>query len=133
LVLTNVTPAPLDEVTGESFPMMAVVVAAKILGELGEGVVEEANQGAKGVGLPRVRSCCDQQQMSFWVGGKAFHQAEALMSALPGGLFYAAVGLVNDHKLGACAQEVIPTTVGLNEVGGYDHEAVLVEDGAVDG
>ena len=61
--------------------------------------------------------------------GEALQELVALVAAAPGASRRGAgVGLVDDHQLGAGAQEVVAAAVGLDEVGRDDDVGVMLEE-----
>ena len=78
-------------------------------------------QGAEGLLLARVRRCGDEEQVPVRVGGERRDQLVALVPrAAAGARVGAGVGLVDDHELGAGAEEVVAAPVGLDVVGRDD-------------
>ena len=97
--------------------------------QVGELLVEQAEERAEGLFVAAVRRGGDQDQVPRLVLGDAPQQLEALLAPAPDAAGQrAAVGLVHDDELGALADEVLGPARGLDEVGGDDGEAVAVED-----
>ena len=128
-VAGDIGAAALHHMRGEPLARAAVPLAREVVGQAGEGGIEQAEQLPERLLLAAVRGSGDQDQVPLGFVGQPRDQLEALVAAAPRlARGDAGVGLVHDHQVGGQAQEVVATSVGLHEVGGDDHVAEVVED-----
>ena len=103
-------------------------------GEVGEIVLEQAEERAECLLVAAVRGRGHQHDVAGGVGGHAPEERVALLAATANPAREgASVRLVHDHALRALEGEVFGAPRCLDEVGGYDGEPVPVEDGHPEG
>jgi hypothetical protein len=71
--MTNVSPAALHQVGGQTSSNVLLMLAAEIFREINEALIEEAEQRAEGLLVPRVRRGGNQRYgpgtwVTFWPG-----------------------------------------------------------------
>jgi hypothetical protein len=112
------------------------LVDAVFLGKADEGWIEQANERPEGPTVARVRGGCDEQEVAVLrvaaTYGKLLKKLMALVSASARiGISRAGVRLVDDYQLGGGADELVPTSIALYEVGRDDRVWEDIEDGLV--
>ncbi len=102
--------------------------------QIDEGIVQQSEQGSKGLFVAAVGRCRDEEQMLVRLLGDFFKEIIALLSA-PSRTAGdgAAVSFIYDNKFGAFQYEVVRPSVRFNEIDGYDEKGVTVEDGHANG
>ena len=129
-VMTDVASTTLDQVAGELATDPFTTGAVQVCREVGEVLVQQAQQRAEGVLVAAVRGRGDQQDVTRGIGGDAAQQVVPLLAPLAdASRERAAVGFVHDHQLRAPVREVLGALPLLDEVGGYNGESMPVEDG----
>ena len=104
-----------------------------VVGQAGEGRVEQAHQGPERALVAGVRGGGDQDEVAGRVCGQVGQQSEPLVGRPPPPhVGRAGVGLVDDDQLRGGAQELVAAAVALDEVGGDDGVGVDVEDALPD-
>jgi hypothetical protein len=69
--------------------------------------------------------------VALQIACQSLDQPIALMGPSASGLFDAGVGFVDDHKVGAGAEEFVATPVRLDEVSGDNDKGMFVEKRSV--
>ena len=134
-VAADVGAAPLHEVAGEAPAHLVAFGPVQVFhGEVGEVVLEQAEERAECLLVAAVRGRGHQHDVAGGVGGHPPEERVALLAApADPAREGASVRLVHDHALRALEGEVFGAPRGLDEVGGDDGERVPVEDGHPEG
>src|SRR5205823_1038794 len=123
----------LDELSGQPASLARTLVGGEVLRQVAKGRIEKADQRAERVLLARMRGCGDEDQAPGPVGGELGDELVPLMAtAAASAGVGAGVRLIDDHELGAGANEVVAPAVGLDVVGRDDGERIPLEQRLAD-
>ena len=106
------------------------MLAAEILGQIPEALIEEAEQRTEGLLVPRVRCGCNQNQMAGLL--RCRQTRDELVPLMPTTAAFAAVRarvrFIDNHEFRAGAKKVSPAAVALDEIDRYDDERINIKE-----
>src|SRR5579862_5606729 len=109
--------------------MQLVFRTSQVLRKSSEVRIQELQQGAEGVLIAAVGSRRDEDQMPVGIRCQSGHEPVPLMAAAASlATPCAGMRLIHDNEFRARTQELLQSSLRLDEVGGDDHERMEIKE-----